>query len=580
MREGKASFIERRARLARVHHAPHGMVPHECHVASLSPPSNPPQFSHAYPFLTRFLRSSFGGLLVLKICHAAYRRKSLDVYFPTVQILRESEVRMRELWLPEVGVSELFLCVFPVKIPVKRGMPPANRELHVVAGVVIFPTHPGSRVNLQRVGKTLCAKAALPTSDFNVLGTVGKAYATLFLQGFGIRGNPSLGWRNMVLRAGAAGSVFGPFGRQFSDQRFRLDPGKILDDPRVPRCTGLAQRRTWVRKIRSCEQEAVGMFLMPRVSNRSSHHALHNGQGPVSSDSAFDPVNSSVKLGQLRSNLVNSGQNSPNSGKCIPDRVLRVFGYSGPQSGQKWLRSNLGQTWSTPVKLGQPWSNLDPTSSTPFKSSIGFDLQCSYQVRSPLTHLIVNYHCFFTLATLHEPHTYRKASTNPLWKQAMTDELDTLNNTHTWDMTTLPPGKSVDFTSNAYDYALFLRQTSTSITRILLYVNDIIIIGDDFTGICVLQQFLSQAFEIKDLGTLNYFLGLEVTSYSDGYYLFLAMYASNIFSKVNLTNNKTTSSPLELNVKLTATDGEPLPDATLYQQLVGSLIYLIVTCLR
>ena len=137
-----------------------------------------------------------------------------------------------------------------------------------------------------------------------------------------------------------------------------------------------------------------------------------------------------------------------------------------------------------------------------------------------------------------------------------------------------------DFTPNAYDYALFLRQTSTSITRILLYVNDIIIIGDDFTGIYVLQQFLSQAFEIKDLGTLNYFLGLEVTSYSDGYYLFLAMYASNIFSKVNLTNNKTTSSPLELNVKLTATDGEPLPDASLYQQLVGSLIYLIVTCLR
>ena len=67
---------------------------------------------------------------------------------------------MRELWLPEVGVSELFLCTFPVNIPVKREMLLANREFHVVAGVVTFPTHPGSKINLLRVEKTLRAKAA------------------------------------------------------------------------------------------------------------------------------------------------------------------------------------------------------------------------------------------------------------------------------------------------------------------------------------------------------------------------------------------------------------------------------------
>ena len=65
-----------------------------------------------------------------------------------------------------------------------------------------------------------------------------------------------------------------------------------------------------------------------------------------------------VKLGQLRSNLVNSGQNSLNSRKCISDHVLRVFGYTGPHSDQKRLRSNFGQTWPTLIKLGQPWSNL------------------------------------------------------------------------------------------------------------------------------------------------------------------------------------------------------------------------------
>ena len=58
-------------------------------------------------------------------------------------------------------MPELFLCVLPVKIPVKRGMLSANREFHVIAGVIIFPTHLGSRINLLRVGKTLRAKAAI-----------------------------------------------------------------------------------------------------------------------------------------------------------------------------------------------------------------------------------------------------------------------------------------------------------------------------------------------------------------------------------------------------------------------------------
>ena len=104
-----------------------------------------------------------------------------------------------------------------------------------------------------------------------------------------------------------------------------------------------------------------------------------------------------------------------------------------------------------------------------------------------------------------------------------------------------------------------------------------IIIGDDTADIRDLQKFLSQHFEMKDLGTLIYFLGLEVTSSSDGYYLFQAKYASDLLSKAGLTDSKTVFTPLELNVKLNATDGKPLPDATLYQQLVGSLIYLIVT---
>jgi hypothetical protein len=133
------------------------------------------------------------------------------------------------------------------------------------------------------------------------------------------------------------------------------------------------------------------------------------------------------------------------------------------------------------------------------------------------------------------------------------------------------------FTSSPYDSALFIRQTSTGIILILLYVDDMIITSDDTVGIRDLQKFLSQQFEMKDLGTLSYFLGLEVTSSSDAYYLSQAKHASDLLSKAGLTDSKTIFTLLELNSKLNATDGEPLPDVTLYRKLVGSLIYLTIT---
>jgi hypothetical protein len=104
-----------------------------------------------------------------------------------------------------------------------------------------------------------------------------------------------------------------------------------------------------------------------------------------------------------------------------------------------------------------------------------------------------------------------------------------------------------------------------------------IITGDDRSSIRDLQHFLSQNFEMKNLGQLNYFLGLKVTSGSDGYYLSQVKYASDLLSKAGLTDSKTCISPLEHNTRLLATDGESLPDATLYRQLVSSLIYLTVT---
>jgi hypothetical protein len=104
-----------------------------------------------------------------------------------------------------------------------------------------------------------------------------------------------------------------------------------------------------------------------------------------------------------------------------------------------------------------------------------------------------------------------------------------------------------------------------------------IITGDDASGIFEVQHHLSQHFEMKDLGHLSYFLGLEVSQSSKGYYLSQPKYSSNLLSRAGITDNKTESTPLEVNCKLTPLDGTPLSDPTLYRQLVGSLVYLTAT---
>ena len=133
------------------------------------------------------------------------------------------------------------------------------------------------------------------------------------------------------------------------------------------------------------------------------------------------------------------------------------------------------------------------------------------------------------------------------------------------------------FSGSSFDTALFLRRSSHGITILLFYVDDMIITGDDMQGSQDLKHFLGRQFEIKDLGPLNYFLGPEVSSSADGYYLTQAKYTSDLISRAIITDSKIVDTPIEYNCRLNSHDGESLSNATLYRQLVGSLIYLIVT---
>jgi hypothetical protein len=110
-----------------------------------------------------------------------------------------------------------------------------------------------------------------------------------------------------------------------------------------------------------------------------------------------------------------------------------------------------------------------------------------------------------------------------------------------------------------------------------LFVDDMIITSDDIDGISVLKTELARQFEMKDLGSLRYFLGIEVVYSPRGYLLSRSKYVANILERTRLTNKKTINIFIEVNTRYSSSNGLLLPNPTLYRTIVGSSVYLTIT---
>lgn len=103
------------------------------------------------------------------------------------------------------------------------------------------------------------------------------------------------------------------------------------------------------------------------------------------------------------------------------------------------------------------------------------------------------------------------------------------------------------FTQSYSDYSLFTMHRDGTQLNILVYVDDLIISGNNHAAINQFKAYLSECFHMKDLGVLKYFLGVEVTRAPEGIFLCQRKYALDIVSEVGLLGAKPTSIPVEQN---------------------------------
>jgi hypothetical protein len=110
----------------------------------------------------------------------------------------------------------------------------------------------------------------------------------------------------------------------------------------------------------------------------------------------------------------------------------------------------------------------------------------------------------------------------------------------------------------------------------LIYVDDILITGNDPVNIAATKQFMHKHFHIKDLGDLKYFLGIEVSASKNEIFISQRKYGQEVIEDAGLSGVAPINTPMEQGLKL-SDKGTLLKDTNRYRRLVGRLIYLIVS---
>lgn len=127
------------------------------------------------------------------------------------------------------------------------------------------------------------------------------------------------------------------------------------------------------------------------------------------------------------------------------------------------------------------------------------------------------------------------------------------------------------FHSAKSNRSLFIQITSQWSLYILVYVDDILITGSDDLAIQRVLDQLNAAVALKDLGDLDYYLGIQVTKTAHGLHLSQKKYIMDLLCKTKMQYAKNVSAPMTTGQKLTSFGSDAVSNVQLYRSVVGAL---------
>ncbi|CAL1388815.1 unnamed protein product [Linum trigynum] len=130
------------------------------------------------------------------------------------------------------------------------------------------------------------------------------------------------------------------------------------------------------------------------------------------------------------------------------------------------------------------------------------------------------------------------------------------------------------FTQSKADYSIFLTETKGNLVVVIMYVDDIVVGSINLDAVVSVKQMLKSLFKMKDLGPLQYFLGLEINRIDVGIHVLQRKYCLELLKEEGFDECKPAKTPSSVKQVLSANQGDPYQDIGHFKHLLGQLQYL------